>query len=313
MKILLISSYIFGYMDFAVEEMKRQGHEVEVFYFEDESLDFQYKSIVHKACCGISKLMGNNAKKNYREKALKFKLKNESFDFTLMIHGQYLNDETHQFLKSITKKYVAYFFDSLTKMPEQKKIAHHFDKVFSYEPEDCEKYGYEFITNFIPSTALKSQESDFKVFNISTQDHRFSLLRKIAEYFNEKQIQYHFMLYSKKGKEIQNFEISSRKIDFQTIANHIKNATCLLDIQRKDQKGLSFRPYEAIGNHKKLITTNPEIQSYDFYHPNNILVIDPEKIKIPKDFLETDYQALPQEIYEKYTLRNWVKKILSDQ
>ena len=45
MKILLISSYIFGYMDFAVEEMKRQGHEVEVLYYEDAPLKFEYNNI----------------------------------------------------------------------------------------------------------------------------------------------------------------------------------------------------------------------------------------------------------------------------
>lgn len=312
MKILLISSYIFGYMDFAVEEMKRQGHEVEVFYFENESLDFQYKSIIHKARGGISKLMGNNAKKNYREKSLKSKLKNECFDFTLMIHGQYLNDETHQFLKSITKKYVAYFFDSLTKMPEQKKIIHHFDKVFSYEPQDCERYGFEFITNFIPSTDFKSDIKDFSVFNISTKDHRLPILKNLVKYFEKNNINFLFVLYTKKIKTLPSFEISPKKLDFNEIGKYLKEAACLIDIQRNDQKGLSFRPYEALGNNKKLITTNEDIQNYDFYDPNNILIIDSENIQIPREFLETDYKPLSKEVYEKYTLRNWVKKILSN-
>lgn len=75
MKILLISSYIFGYMDFAVEEMKRQGHEVEVIYFENHTLKFEYKNIFHKASAGIGKVFGENAKKNARETSLKSELK----------------------------------------------------------------------------------------------------------------------------------------------------------------------------------------------------------------------------------------------
>ena len=308
MKILLISSYIFGYMDFAVEEMKRQGHEVEVFYFENESLDFQYKSIIHKARGGISKLMGNNAKKNYREKSLKSKLKNECFDFTLMIHGQYLNDETHQFLKSITKKYVAYFFDSLTKMPEQKKIIHHFDKVFSYEPQDCEKFGFEFITNFIPSTEYKSENYKYKIFNIGGMDSRFSATQSLANYLNDQQISFRFLLYHK--NKIRFFEHLSKKLNIHEVLPLIKDCKIMLDIQRENQSGLTFRVFEAIGNNKKLITTNRDIVNYDFYNAKNIFILDLNNIKIPEIILESEYQLLSKEIINQYVVKSWVERIL---
>ena len=73
---------------------------------------------------------------------------------------------------------------------------------------------------------------------------------------------------------------------------------------------MSFRPFEAIGLKKKLITNNIEIKNYDFYDPQNIFVIeDIENISISKDFFESEYKELPKEIVEKYFIKNWIETI----
>ncbi|MDG4947023.1 glycosyltransferase family 4 protein [Weeksellaceae bacterium KMM 9713] len=308
MKILLISSYIFGYMDFAVEEMKRQGHEVEVLYYEDAPLKFEYKNIFHKISAGIGKLFGENAKKKAREKALKKTLSNKAFDYTLIIHGQYLNQETHVFLKSISKKYVAYFFDSLAKMPQQKTIAPHFDKVFSYEPIDCEVEGYQFITNFIPSTNYKSSEYDYTVFNVGGIDERYSKIQQLASYLKNHNISFKFMLFNQ--KKFDNFQQIKEKLTVHEVLPYIKSCKIMLDIQRPIQNGLTFRVFEAIGNEKKLITTNKDIVNYEFYHPQNILLLDWDKMHIPKEFFEVDYVPVSDEFVTPYKVENWVKKVL---
>ena len=64
----------------------------------------------------------------------------------------------------------------------------------------------------------------------------------------------------------------------------------ILDIAHPHQKRLSFRPYEAMGLRKKLITTNKDIANYDFYNPNNIFIIDDVyNIHIPTDFITSNY------------------------
>lgn len=297
-------------MDFAIEEMRKQGHDVEVLYYENSPLQFKYNNIIHKTTSGIGKLFGLNAKKEAREKALKKRFKNQKFDFTLMIHGQYLNHATHQFLKSISKKYVAYFFDSLAKMPEQKTIAQHFDTVFSYEPIDCETEGYRFITNFIPTEKYRSNHFDYDVFNISAHDHRLPTLKKLAHTFAEQKVTFKFILYSKKIDALEHFEITNKKIDFQEIGALLQKTKCIVDIQRNEQKGLSFRPFEALGNEKKLITNNPEIQKYSFFNPNNILIINTSNFSVPKDFFDSPYQEIPGKIYDAFTVESWVKQIL---
>ncbi|MDO5655196.1 MAG: hypothetical protein Q4G27_03555 [Flavobacteriaceae bacterium] len=308
MKILLISSYIFGYMDVAVAEMRRQGHEVTVFYYENPPLMIEYQNALHKAQSGMAKLLGQNLKKSARDKALNQHLNDQKFDFTLMIHGQYVSDSTHQFLKSISKKYVAYFFDSLAKMPEQKKIAPYFDTIFSYEPIDCETEGYRFITNFIPSTSYKSEYYKYLIFNIGGVDERFPDIQKFASFLYNNSLTFKFILYSK--SEFPNFEQIHNKITVNEVLPLIQNCKIMLDFQRKMQNGLTFRVFEALGNDKKLITTNKDIVNYDFYTPDNIFILDPNHFHIPQQFLESPYKPIAQSIVNEFNVENWVKKIL---
>jgi hypothetical protein len=84
----------------------------------------------------------------------------------------------------------------------------------------------------------------------------------------------------------------------------------LLDIHRDNQSGLSFRVFECMGLHKKLITTNFNVKEYDFYNENNILVIDANNPVIDADFFEKPYEEIPTEILEKYKLSGWVNEFI---
>jgi hypothetical protein len=64
---------------------------------------------------------------------------------------------------------------------------------------------------------------------------------------------------------------------------------------------------------KKLITTNPDIINYDFYNPNNIQVIDGENIRFDAKFFNVPYEPIPEMIYNKYTLSDWVDVVFELQ
>ncbi|MFV0305209.1 MAG: hypothetical protein ACK5IC_07000 [Moheibacter sp.] len=311
MKILIVSSYIFGYIDFLVEELRNQGYEVQVMYYEKDPLLYQYKNFIHKSISGILKIFGINLKKKNRFKGIYQVNRENKFDKTIVIHGQYLNNKTHVFLKSISHQYIAFLFDSMSKMPRQKRILPFFDKIFSYEPRDCKEYGFQFLTNFIPTEIYRSKSYKYDIFNISSHDNRLSILGKMADYFNQKGINYKFILVSKRIQNLKNFQVIRQRINTSEAMSWVKESKSILDIQRNDQTGLSFRPFEALGNEKKLITNNSAIKDYDFYNPNNICLIDEEDIFIPKEFFESEYEKVPDGIYEKYTIRGWIKNIVN--
>ena len=100
------------------------------------------------------------------------------------------------------------------------------------------------------------------------------------------------------------------KKNSEEIADVIDKSKIVLDIQHPKQIGLTMRTIEMLGMNKKLITTNSTIKNYDFYNPNNICVIDRNDIKIDMNFLDTPYQAIKKDVYESYSLENWIKSVL---
>ena len=88
-------------------------------------------------------------------------------------------------------------------------------------------------------------------------------------------------------------------------------AKVAVDVQFGSQSGLTMRTIESLATKTKLITTNEHVKEYDFYNPVNIFVINKNNIEVPKDFFETPYQEIDSEILEKYSLKNWLKEILS--
>jgi hypothetical protein len=94
------------------------------------------------------------------------------------------------------------------------------------------------------------------------------------------------------------------------VNDYINRSKVLLDINRLGQIGLTFRVFESLGLEKKLITTNADIKNYDFYNPNNILIIDEKNPVIPAAFFENEYEKIPESILQKYTLKGWTKTVI---
>ena len=70
---------------------------------------------------------------------------------------------------------------------------------------------------------------------------------------------------------------------------------------------------EALAGERGYGIDNETVKNYDFYRPENILIVDFNKIDEYQDqikhFISVPYQKLPAEIFEKYSIKNWVKNI----
>ena len=58
-------------------------------------------------------------------------------------------------------------------------------------------------------------------------------------------------------------------------------------------------------------TPDDKIVNYDFYRPENILVVDKNNPVIPKDFIDTPWKEIPDEIYKKYSISSWLETIFN--
>jgi len=95
------------------------------------------------------------------------------------------------------------------------------------------------------------------------------------------------------------------------IADYFLNATAIIDIQHPKQHGLTMRTIEILPLQRKLITTNSEIKRYDFYHNENIMVIDRDDPILDEQFLLTPFKEIDPKIVHQYSVNGWVTKLLA--
>ena len=105
-------------------------------------------------------------------------------------------------------------------------------------------------------------------------------------------------------------DFSFRKKTIDEISEIEKQSKVILDVQHPKQTGLTMRTIEMVGMKKKIITTNEEIQRYDFYDKNNIQVINRNNPIIDISFFNSEYHDLPEHILKKYDIDQWVLDVI---
>lgn len=315
MRITLISNDTWGYNNNIALALKKKGHIVNHIDF--NTFEYKYPNFGYKVYNFLLKAFLKKNLKNIHfgnEINKRLKKNGEIQDVILTIKADFIDPKSILEFKKYTKKSIAFFNDNIHRCPKIKRVIPHFEEVYSFEKEDCIKYDLKFMPNWTSiedeNKEISAIKFDFDVFNISSKDNRFKIIAKIACELKIKNIKSKIIVYDKKKKsEAPNIEFVSKYLQIDEVNNYIKRSKFLLDIHRKEQNGLTFRVFESIGLNKKLITTNPNIVHYDFYNPNNILIIDAKKITFNLDFFETDYKQIPEEIFKKYTLNHWVETV----
>lgn len=316
MHITLVSFDNWGFNNHIAIALKEKGHNVHHINFNEYK--YKYPNLLYKASNFFLKtVFKKNLKTMYFGKKIIGNLKKikETQDVILVIKGDFIDSKSVIELKKYSKKTIAYFNDNTRRCPKIIQVIPHFDQVFSFEKEDCEKYNVKFATNWIYNNLCENKTTpvDFKyqVFNIVSKDKRLPILSRIAIDLKSKKISYKFFVYDKSHDEKKsNIEFITNHIPLSEVKEYINKSQVLLDINRKNQYGLTFRVFESLGLEKKLITTNTDIINYDFYNPNNILIIDEKNPNIPISFFEKKYEKIPETILNKYTLEGWIDTVI---
>ena len=96
-------------------------------------------------------------------------------------------------------------------------------------------------------------------------------------------------------------------IPYKNIAKYICQSRAILDIVQEHQHGMTYRPMEALLFQKKLITNYQEIREYNFYHPQNIFVLNSGRplAELP-EFLRSDFVPVREDIKREYYPEVWL-------
>ena len=256
-------------------------------------------------------------------------VKNKDYDYVFVINIEampksFLNKMKE---KSPSTKFILYMWDSMHNKKKAINYLSCFDKVFSFDRNDCMENPSVifrplfFLNEYANISKPQKYKYDLSFIGTAHSD-RYILLNKIRILPNVIKRNCYFYLYLQNWKLFLLYKIKNsafRKANFRDfnyvpltkneLMNLIEESRIVIDIQHPKQVGLTIRTIEMLGAHRKLITTNATIKDYDFYNPNNILIIDREDPKIPDMFFDADYEPVDQTVYYKYSLNGWLNDI----
>ena len=295
---------------------KEYTPDVQVDFMSNISPKYRYKNTTERVMNFLSKaFLNRNIKEIYHHKVMqkRYAILKDKYDLIFIIRPDFMTDIQLSELKSKTNNFIAYYWDAMAFFPRKEKIMPFFDKVYSFDTEDCRKYNLPLLTNFYyyePSPA----EIDKTLFCIShLEKRRYKLFNEMGKFLEENNISYRFMTKQSVEKlKSPYIEYMKESIPYEAMLKLLNHYEVILDIAKPNQAGLSFRIFESLGMNKKIITNNRAVMEYDFYTPNNILVIDFDNLEIPKSFFETPFQPIDEAIKQKYHLRSFVRTVVSN-
>lgn len=310
-KILFITFDMSGYYTGVYEELKLRYSDVD--FYNTATISYKYKNIFEKIYSFFYKIFtGKKLKNFYKYQDLINSVKDNSYDITLVVRPDLFFDSQLKSLKNSTDYFVAFYHDSINNIKRKKDVISFFDKVYSYEKVDVKNFNLTFLPNFIYFEGSNHNQPTEGAFSVMSNDYRLNTLKNVASSLKKSNCKPYLYVMHKNNEESDSIFYITKRMSNDEVIENIKKAKIIVDIHKYGvQDGLTFRVFEALGFRKKIITTNQDIKSYDFYNPNNIYVIeDINNISIPESFLNTEYEEIPTEIYNKYTLKSWVDTII---
>lgn len=313
-RILLICPTFYGYYKDLIIELERIGYDVD--FATDQvkitSIDLALNKLFKKF---ISKKQDKYVKKlcvNH----------NIAYKYLIMVNCKLMSENNIvDILKNIKyKKSIYYAWDSVQNFQNIKNFIKYFDKCFSFDDYDCDKYKFTFLPLFYTCDANTCRKVyDYSVImniypskakgylnliNIIPKDKKGFVYLKVKSRFQD----LYFRIKSREYRKIPKKYIKYKNLDRETTYKIFASSKSVLDIPLENQCGLTIRTFEVLALNTKLITTNTNISKYDFYTPNNIFIYK-KSINIDNSFFERKFDK-KYEINSRYSVSNFIEKLI---
>jgi hypothetical protein len=319
-RVLLIAPQFFGYENEIVASLTSSGYEVDLLP------DRPFSNPFLKAVMRFRpELVGYRVCDQFFSQRIE-ELGRNNYSTILVIQGEGVSAEM---LKTFRKAYprarlVFYTWDSIENKPFSKRNLPLYDHCSTFDPLDAKKYSMYFrplfYTEGFDSPAEIAYTYDLSFIGTVHSDRYkvvYSLLEQLPP--DTRTFIYLYLqapwMYDLRRLFTNTVDGANRKeFHFEPLSKHIVQATffssrAVLDIQHVNQRGATMRTMEALGSKRKILTTNLSLRDYDFYNPVNIQIIDRKAPRLSHDFLQTPYQSLPEDIRQKYSIRQWIREV----
>lgn len=327
-KVLLIMPNFFDYPQAICAELNNMGYEVD--YFDDRP---STKGIV-KALIRINRNIISYYIKRYFSRVMSH-IQEKEYNFVILISGQSLSFSKEMILQikesQKNAKFILYQWDSLKNFPYIKQMQHFFDICYSFDSEDVKNNPeLHFLPLFYTQRYRKIGQIEDNAFKYdfcfigTAHPKKYKLIKRMSDqlditypkqfiyfYFPSYLVYFYRKLMNKEFKNAHWKEFHFKPLSGDELDKIYYQTRCVLDSAQEGQSGLTIRILEALGSKKKIITTNENVKFYDFYCEQNIYIYTGEKFDLHSPFFTKGYLNLPEQIYNKYSLNNWLSTILN--
>lgn len=320
-KVLMFSPLGFctHYTVHIADELRRRGAEVRVF---DERPS---QATLAKIYMYFFRSLAPQYFMNYLKSIVK-QTKGFNPDIVFVVRGQAFDVATLSYLRSVysNASFIYYQWDPLCGK-RIKDILDMYDKAFSFDTEDVKNNPeFKFRPSLYLDEYIQIADSGSKKYDVTfvgtLYNNRCPVIKRFMDYFEKHGLKSFFYLYMpswtlylwdfiRKGSFVSPKRMRFTPMSYIQNVDVVKQSKCVLDIVYSKQTGLSMRAFESMAAKRKYITNNAIVAEYDFYDPQNILIVDNENLEIPKSFIDTPFREIDSTIMHKYSVEGFVDEI----
>lgn len=176
--------------------------------------------------------------------------------------------------------------------------------IYSYSLADCKKYGIHHFNDFcLTSLQASAEKIDYDFYFLGRGKGREKFLSQFANLVKD-EYKCKFDVFVDKMSKFEEGNLTyvnyiNRFISYDDYLSNVFRTRCLVDFTTTNN--ITFRTIEAIMFKKKYISNNQELKKYDFYSPNNILILNDDTDMADINlFMKTKMDVVADDILKKY-------------
>ncbi|MBW7844047.1 MAG: hypothetical protein H3C45_00045 [Bacteroidia bacterium] len=323
-KVLFFAPKFFGYELAIKAKLEEMG--ADVTYFDERPKNTFWTKVFIRINRNI---ISSQIKKYYNQVLNQTAAK--QFDYVFVVNLEAMTPKVIEKLRKQqpNARFILYMWDSIRNKKPAQIAFPLFDWCYSFDRDDANNLTNVvfrplfFIDTFDTYKWKDKPNVKYDLCFIGTvHSDRYNLISDVKKQLLDSSKSFYFYMYFhnrvlflyKKFRDVKFLKAPYSEFNFNSISaieimNKIKHSFAVFDVQHPYQTGLTMRTIEMIGAERKLITTNKAIAQYDFYNPNNILIIDRNKPILKNEFWDTPYQPIDEEQRKYYSIEGWIKTI----
>lgn len=340
-KVLFLGPRVMGINNDIIEELELQGYEVDwvdsgqitpnpyirVYYdlYDDEHIkEYQFKA--------------ESFWKDYFA-TINYKV----YDYFLSIDGMMVCHYLFERLKELnpTVKKILYMFDRIEGVYQVDGFFKYFDAVYSFDLGDCSLFHLKFLPIYWKECDY-AKELKYDIFGLAGYDFnkrdRTALYKNVRKVAHKHGLKEYIKLYTGLVSNIpalmlRNFVtlfvrrnhhlplgdilsgvLTSKSLTPDEFRKTMNMSKAILDTQASYQDGLTARFMWALGQERKIITTNNSIKKYPFYTPEQFYVLEDGNYEGIVSFINSPFQMTEKNraIIVQYRIDNWVRFLFEE-